>query len=55
LTCRHLQRPAEGIHIVRVETSKNAAGLTGFAKVAVTLSKRAIPVDTEGWDDSDDD
>lgn len=36
--------------IVRVETSKNAGGLTGYDEVAVTLSKRVIPIDLEGED-----
>jgi len=29
----------EGTHIIRVQTSENAAGLTGFDEVAITLSK----------------
>ncbi|MBM4033641.1 MAG: hypothetical protein FJ291_17925 [Planctomycetes bacterium] len=33
----------EGTHIVRVETSNNAAGNKGFDEVAVTLEKRGIP------------
>ena len=33
----------EGTHIIRVETSENAAGNKGFAEVAVTLEKRDIP------------
>jgi len=33
----------EGTHVVRVETSENAAGNTGFDEVAVTLEKREIP------------
>jgi hypothetical protein len=40
----------EGTHIIRVETSANATGNTGFDEVAVTLEKRAIPVDLEGAD-----
>jgi len=38
----------EGTHIIRVETSPNAAGNTGFDEVAVTLEKREIPLDLEG-------
>jgi hypothetical protein len=38
----------EGTHIIRVETSANAAGNTGFDEVAVTLEKRPIPLDLEG-------
>jgi len=38
----------EGTHIIRVETSPNAAGNTGFDEVAVTLEKREIPTDLEG-------
>ncbi|MBM4038478.1 MAG: hypothetical protein FJ290_08185 [Planctomycetes bacterium] len=34
---------SEGSHVIRVETSKNAAGNTGFDEVAVTLEKRQIP------------
>jgi len=33
----------EGTHVIRVETSENAAGNTGFDEVAVTLEKREIP------------
>jgi hypothetical protein len=40
----------EGTHIIRVETSPNAAGNTGFDEVAVTLEKRSIPIDLERAD-----
>lgn len=33
----------EGTHIVRLETAENAADNTGFAEVAVTLTKQEIP------------
>ena len=38
----------EGTHIIRVETTPNAAGNTGFDELAVTLEKREVPVDLEG-------
>ncbi|NQT19445.1 MAG: hypothetical protein HQ592_07055 [Planctomycetes bacterium] len=33
----------EGTHIIRVETSDNAAGNSGFDEVTITLEKRVIP------------
>jgi len=39
----------EGMHVVRIETSENAAGNTGYAEAAVTLGRRHVP----GWDRPD--
>ncbi len=38
----------EGTHSIRVKTSANAAGNTGYAEVALTLEKREIPGSTPG-------
>lgn len=38
----------EGTHIIRVQTSENAAGNIGYDEIAVSLEKRVIPGSTPG-------
>ncbi|NQT92773.1 MAG: hypothetical protein HQ559_08430, partial [Lentisphaerae bacterium] len=42
----------EGSHVIRVETSANAAENTGFDDVAVTLAKVEIPGSESGGGDT---